>query len=373
MNILVLNYEFPPLGGGAAPISKELAVRMAQRGHKVDVVTMGYGNLPHYEEIKGVRVYRVKCLRSKLSSCQSWEQFSYIVCAKKVIKELINCNHYDICHTHFVVPTGVLALYVKRKYGLKYMITAHGSDVEGYNTKKSNLIVHKLIRKPWVTIVRESEATYAPSNYLIKLMGKRYHGKYSVIPNGIDLNLYQFTPGNKKEHRILFVGRLQSTKNVQAIIRAASMVSLGDWTIDIVGDGPYRKELESLARECGIQDSVVFHGRVENGSKEHISILNKAALFISESYFESFGVAVVEAIASGCSIILSDIEAHRMFAKDEDCFTDPDDIESLSKKIGEFIKGEKTFSSDRGIIEKFAWEHVTDLYEKEYMRIAVNK
>lgn len=369
MRILVLNYEFPPLGGGAAPISKELAIRMAQRGHQVDVVTMGFRGLPDFENISGVRIYRIRCIRKKQSSCQPWEQLSYIIAAKKTIKKLITENHYDLCHAHFIVPTGILAGYVKRKYGLRYLVTAHGSDVEGHNSKKSNLIMHRLIRPLSRSIIKEAEVVTAPSDFLLRLMKKRHEGNYLIIPNGINLEKYQQNPGVGKEHRILYIGRLQETKNVQTLIKAIAGVDMKDWHVDIVGDGPYRNELERLTEELRLKETITFHGWVTNGSDEHLSFLRRAALFVSHSYFESFGVAVVEAVAVGCAVLLSDIEPHRMLVNNPECFTSPDDVESLSEKIGAFIQGEKDFSVDRKILDQYEWNQVTDLYEKEYERI----
>lgn len=371
MRILVLNYEFPPLGGGAAPISKELAIRMAQKGHQVDVVTMGFRGLPDFENISGVRIYRIKCIRKKQSSCQPWEQLSYIIAAKKVIKKLIAENRYDLCHAHFIVPTGVLAKYVKRKYGLRYLVTAHGSDVEGHNSKKSNIIMHRLIRQLSGSIIREAEEVTAPSDFLLRLMKMRHEGNYLIIPNGIDLGKYRQKPGDGKEHRILYIGRLQKTKNVQTLIKAIARVDMGDWHVDIVGDGPYRNELERLTETLHLKETISFHGWITNGSDEHLSFLRRAALFVSNSYFESFGVAVIEAVAVGCSVLLSDIEAHRMLVNNPDCFTDPDDASTLSVKIGEFIQGEKDFSVDRKILDQYEWNNITDLYVKEYERIRI--
>lgn len=368
MKVLVLNYEFPPLGGGAAPVSKELAIRMTKKGHQIDVVTMGFEGVPEYENISGVRVWRVKCIRKKQSSCQPWEQLSYIIAARKTIKRLILENHYDLCHTHFIVPTGVLARYVKRKYGLRYLITAHGSDVEGHNSKKSNIIMHRLLRPLSRSIIREAEEVAAPSDFLLRLMQKRHKGNYLIIPNGIDLAKYRQKPGVSKEHRILYVGRLQETKNVQTLIKAIARVDMENWHVDIVGEGPYRDELERLTEKLHLKDTITFHGWIENGSEEHLSFLSRAALFVSHSYFESFGVAVVEAVAAGCSVLLSDIEAHRMLVNNLECFTDPDDELNLSRKIEAFINGEKDFSVDRRILEQYDWNRVTDLYEKEYER-----
>jgi len=74
MKILMLNYEFLPLGGGASPVSYEIAKGYAKLGHKVDVVTMGYKNLLNFEIKEGINIYRVKCLRSKKEICHPWEQ-----------------------------------------------------------------------------------------------------------------------------------------------------------------------------------------------------------------------------------------------------------------------------------------------------------
>jgi glycosyltransferase involved in cell wall biosynthesis len=72
--ILVLNYEFPPLGGGASPVSYEIAKEYAKKGHQVDVVTMGFKGLPKEEKKEGMRIFRVPCIRLKKEICHPWEQ-----------------------------------------------------------------------------------------------------------------------------------------------------------------------------------------------------------------------------------------------------------------------------------------------------------
>ena len=110
--ILVLNYEFPPLGGGASPVSYELALKLSETGDfDIDVVTMGYKDLPKYEEVnKNFRIHRVWSWRSKKELCHPWEQATYLVSAWFKCKELLKNTKYDICHCHFIIPTGVLAL-----------------------------------------------------------------------------------------------------------------------------------------------------------------------------------------------------------------------------------------------------------------------
>jgi hypothetical protein len=88
--ILMLNYEFPPLGGGASPVSYELAKGYVKLGHSVDVVTMGFKGLPDYEKKDGINIYRVPCWRTKKEICHPWEQLSYIISAKKFLKKQTN-------------------------------------------------------------------------------------------------------------------------------------------------------------------------------------------------------------------------------------------------------------------------------------------
>lgn len=371
MRILVLNYEFPPLGGGAAPVSKELAIQSVKAGHKVDVITMGFKGIPVYEQIEGVRVYRIKCLRKKQSSCQPLEQLTYLISIRMFLKNHMRKNHYDICHCHFVVPTGEAARYVKKTYRIPYIITAHGSDVEGHNLKSSNRILHRIIRPLWRRIVNDAEAIVAPSKYLKDLMNGNFPGsKYQVIQNGIDIEKYQsLSNPSYKEKRILFMGRLQESKNVQMLLKAVSLVDMQGWKVDIVGDGPYRRHLERMVKELHLQKLVQFHGWLPSGGEEQLSLLKKASLFVSESLFESFGMAVVEAVASGCSVLLSDIEAHRELIQGADCFTQINDVEALAEKLQAFIMGKREYSVDGMLIKRYSWKYIAEKYELIYEKV----
>ena len=92
MNILVLNYEFPPIGGGASPVSRDLAVELVKQGNKVTVVTMAFKGLLNKENVDGIEVHRVKCIRSKAFVCHPWEQLSYLISAYFYIKKMKMVN-----------------------------------------------------------------------------------------------------------------------------------------------------------------------------------------------------------------------------------------------------------------------------------------
>lgn len=366
MKILVLNYEFPPLGGGASPVSKEIAVQLQRMGHRVTVVTMGFEGLPAYEEIEGVRVYRLKCWRSKKSSCMPWEQYTYLVAIRKFMKKHLVENYYDVCHTHFIIPTGEAAQWLNKYYHIPYIITAHGSDVEGYNQKKYMKIMHKILKPSWKSIVRNSNGVVAPSLYLLGLMKKEMqNGDYTLIPNGLDVKKYKtlYSEDFQKEHRILLMGRMQKSKNFQTILRAISKIDLQDWKLDILGDGPYREELERLSKELGISDRVNFRGWIDNSSQEQFMYLKKASIYITASHFENCPMAVLETIAAGCYPLLSDIPGHRQFIKDNKYFFEMDSEDELAEKVENLIKTNWNDNREFTNIWDYDWKNIMCKYE----------
>lgn len=366
MKVLVLNYEFPPLGGGAAPVCKDLAIQLHKRGHEVTVVTMGFGNLPVVEEIQGVKVYRLKCLRKKKNVCKPWEQYSYLMAIRYFMKQHMKTHRYDVCHVHFVIPTGEAAKWIQKKYGIPYIITAHGSDVEGHNQKLSMKIMHRLLRNGWRAIVNGAYVVISPSQYLMDLMRHNYFcNKYIYIPNGIEWNIWhECAQTEYKQNKILVMGRLQKFKNVQMILHAFSQVDLGDWRIDILGDGPYRQELEQLTIKLGLEERIRFHGWIDNGTDEQMKFLKEASIYISASQFENCPMSVIEAASAGCSPLLSDIPAHRQLIAEDKYYFQLDDTQGLAEKIQKLITRKQCAEDIMGI-EEYDWEIIAAQYEKE--------
>lgn len=280
------------------------------------------------------------------------------------MKQHMKTHTYDVCHTHFVIPTGEAALWVNRKYGLPYVITAHGSDVEGHNHKIYMKIMHRLLRSSWRKIVNCSEGVIAPSVYLQNLMKSRYdQGKYSFIPNGLDIVKYVQLAVQGKEKSILVMGRLQRHKNVQTILRALAQTDLTDWTVDILGDGPYSKELERLVLEFKLTSFVKFHGWIDNGSREQMYYLRKSSIYITASYFENCPMSVIETIAAGCYPLLSDIPAHRQLVSEDEYYFEANDIQGLSFKLQALINKIDKIPRNRIDISRYDWKNIINQYE----------
>lgn len=246
------------------------------------------------------------------------------------------------------------------------MITAHGSDVEGHNQKKSMAVMHCLLRRRWQEITDHAFYIVSPSVYLKKLMRHRHpKGRYAVIPNGIDTKRYKsFADVRCKEKRILVMGRLQPFKNVQMILEAVAEITeknMNGWVVDILGEGPFREKLEATAKHLGISETVRFYGWIANNSKEQLDFVKHASIYISASMFENCPMSVIEAVLAGCYPLLSDIPAHRQLISEDEFYFELGNTKKLAEKIRRrIIHGVQEW---RYNLDRLDWEVILPQYE----------
>jgi glycosyltransferase involved in cell wall biosynthesis len=304
LQVLVVNHEFPPVGGGASAVTYELASGYAKRGHAVSVVTMRYDGLPEHERKDGVEIYRVRCVRRRKDMCTVPEMLTFVISARRFLSRHLRTRTYDINHTHFVVPSGAIALWAKRTFGLPYILTAHGSDVLWYNPRFR--FVYPLVSRAWMQIVREAKIITSPSSALARLI-RALNERLPVITirNGIDPD--RFVGTTAKENRILVVSRLVRAKGVQDVLDALRGLELRGWKVDIVGDGPYRRALEQSAVRYKLLDYVTFHGWIDHNSDHMLELYSRARIFVSASHRENMSMSLLEALAARCWIVASNV------------------------------------------------------------------
>lgn len=365
--ILVLNYEFPPLGGGASPVSYEIARHLSETGNfDIDVVTMGYKGLPAYEEINThFRIHRVRSWRSKKEICHPWEQATYLVSAWFKCKELLKKNSYDICHCHFIIPTGALALKLKKKFGLPYIITSHGSDVLGYNTRFK--LLYPFLVSRWKKILNNANTIISPSAFLKSEILKAYPAfnpeKIKVIPNGIDTD--KFIPQAKKKY-IFSSGRLLSNKGFQYLVEAVADKDIG-YEVHIAGDGPMMPQLKDLAEKS--KTKVVLHGWLDNNGKQYKDLLEQSSIFALPSEAESFGMVVAEAMSAGSAVITSDTSGCAEVVGDTGLLVKPKDASDIKSKLESIITdkvrlAEMQQSATKRVRSLYDWDVVLGEYIK---------
>jgi len=335
LKILMLNHEFPPVGGGASPVTFELCKHLVARGHQVDVVTMHYDNLPRFETVSGVNIYRTAAIRRRANICHTYELATYAPGAFRKTMQLVRHKRYDIIHCHFIVPGGLLAWLINRLTGIPFLITCHGSDVPGYNPDRFGL-THKLIQPIWRILVSKNLQLTTPSNSLKELILKHYsHARVDVISNGIDTDFYRI---GKKEKSILVCSRMFPRKGLQYVIKAIKEMSI-DWEVNIIGEGPYLPELREAAKDSKVL--IKFWGWLDRNDQKFRELFNKSSIFIFTSEAESFGMVIAEAMAAGNAIIASDIPAHREVLANTGLFVEVRNSKQIRKQLQKLIDDEQ--------------------------------
>lgn len=298
--LLSLSYEYPPLGGGGAKVVNSLTDQMLSRGLEIDLVTMAYQNLPREESSKNFNIFRIPCLRRNESVCHPHEMLPYLILAIPKVLGLASKNRYSVNHTHFIFPDGVLAYLARRFKGIPYVITAHGSDVPGYNPDRFQFL-HKVLAPLWAVVARNAETIICPSAHLQELIHSvDPRVKTTVIPNGIDLD--RFDPSRPRKRQALVVTRMVERKGVQFLIEALAGWD-HDFDVKIVGDGPYLPELRRKAKD--LQVNVEFLGYVDNKSQEFRDLFETSEVYVFTSSSENFPIVLLEAMTAGTAIITS--------------------------------------------------------------------
>ncbi|HYR57682.1 MAG TPA: glycosyltransferase, partial [Chthoniobacteraceae bacterium] len=310
MKILVLCYEYPPIGGGGGNIAKAVAEQLAARGHEVRVQTAALGRRSKRETLGGVEIFRTASLRRVPDTCTVPEMGLYIFTSLRPTLRHIREWKPDIIHAHFAVPTGVLAWLAHKLTGMPYVITAHLGDVPGgvpEQTDKMFRRVAPLARRIW----RDAAAATAVSSFVQELAQQAYGRKVERILNGIDLSDAPVAPPPPNSpRRLVFIGRLNPQKNPVFFIDAlAQLRDVSPWILTLIGDGPLMGEVRAAIARHDLARRINVTGWLAPAQVHRI--LAESDILCMPSISEGLPMVGIEALKFGLAIVASDIPGLR--------------------------------------------------------------
>ena len=373
MKILIISHEYPPIGGGGANACFFLAREFARMGNRVVIITALFEGCPATETTPdGVLLCRVRCRRKNQEKSSFSEMLSYLLGAWKVAGNMAREEKFDKCLVFFGIPSGPLALHLKRRYGLPYTVRFGGGDIPGAQKRFKYLymVLSLVVRGIW----KNADSLVANSEGL-RARAMKFESRYKIdiVANGVDSSF--FVPseahGSGDEIRVLFVSRLIEGKGLQYLIPAIPDISKKVYTecgknvrLVIVGDGPYREYLETLARGSGAEGCVCFEGRKDKA--QVLRYYQNADIFVLPSLSEGMPNVVLEAMACGLPIVMTPCEGSKELVTDNGIISPIDEFadnliklcvnDELRKKMGE--------NSLRHVKEHFQWEGIARRYIK---------
>lgn len=305
---------FLPDVNGAARFTRDLAVRLARRGHDVHVIAPAIStrSATGIEVIDGqpIRVHRLASVRWP---SHDWLRFVPPWRVRAAAGRILDQVRPDVVHVQSFINIGRGLAREAHSRDLPLMATNHVMpdnivDVSGFPQALKprlaqfgwNLADSVLALADTVTSPTPIAARYLTENTSVD----------TVIPLSCGIDLERFTPRFERPagNRVVYVGRLDPEKNIDTLLTAFSLVppELSDG-LDLVGGGTAHARLAACAEELGIADRVVFHGRVSD--ERLIELHEQASVFVMASTAELQSIATLEAMACGTPVVLADAMA----------------------------------------------------------------
>ncbi len=305
MKILLINSEYPPIGGGASNASANLAREFVRLGHQVTVLTSSFAHLSRDETIDGVRIVRLPSLRSRADRSSTIEQIAFMLSAALLGLATTLRWRPKVVLAFFGAPSGVAPWLWSFFSRTPYVVSLRGGDVPGfrpYDFAHQHRLLSPLLRSVW----KRAAAVVANSAGLRELARKFEPTiEVSVISNGVDLDAFKDEPRQWSPVRMLFVGRVVYQKGLDLLFTALTSLKDAEWELNIAGDGPRVDDLKAQARELGIDKKVTFLGW--QTSSQLPGVLLSANLFVHPSRHEGMPNALLEAMASGLPAVATRI------------------------------------------------------------------
>ncbi len=367
MRIAIVTQSYYPRPGGVTEVAHYTARHLKEKGHLVKIITTRY-NSEKRNESDVIRIGRNMLVPVN----GAWVNVTVGIGLKKRLREIFESYEFDIIQTHCALVPTLPLLSIKAVLPWQKLIgTFHAAAEKN--------IAYRIFQGALNRRAMRFDRRIAVSDAAMRFAAKYFPGEYTIVPNGIDCD--RFNPANEaiEKYRdgsfnILYVGRMDKRKGVSYLLKALPIVQRNmkkKVRLILVGEGKLRRVFcQRPLRMNGAE--VIFTGRV---SPEDLPRYYRTAdLFCSPATGqESFGIVLLEAMASGVTVVASDIPGYRQVINNgiDGILVPPRDPRLLAKAILD-VAGDEAFNAQlskagREKALTYDWKIVVDMLEKIFM------
>lgn len=289
------------------------------------------------------------------------------------IFKLIKKYDIDIILANWIVPQGLIAIFVKKllKKEIKIYIISHGGDAKLLNS-------NSILKRIGNFVMNNATKTIAVSSYVKKTLSEisRKNLKFNTIPMGVDIDKFNNNKEiEKKKYDLIFVGRLEEKKGVKILIDAIKELSLKDlyFNVIIIGSGTLKNSLQKRTSEYNLNNSITFTGSLTH--EQIVEYMSLSKIFILPSIdlsYDSEGLPTVllEAMAMGLAIITTDAGGITDVAKNDynSILIEQNNVKMLSEKIETLINNpselKKLKLNALKTAKEYSYENIVERYYK---------
>jgi glycosyltransferase involved in cell wall biosynthesis len=381
MKLLILNYEYPPIGGGAGIITEYIAKGLSNKSHDVTVLTTWFTDKKDVEFYENLRIIRLKSKRKTLYKSNPWEMWSWVKMSKKFLKKHLLKERYDLCIANFAIPGGEVAYSFKHNYNLPYVIISHGHDIPWFYPEQ--MFWYHLFTYHWIRrICLQSELNFVQSdemkNNIDAFLGLKHNNKNKIIHNGWDRA--NFYPDYKKRNdflTIVFPGRLVKQKDPITFLKSITIASkkIPNLQVKILGNGPLMNELKKYVNENELNNIITFKGWLSKS--EMLEEYQSSSLTVLPSINEGMSISLMEALACGHYIITTDVSNNKTLISENinGNIIEKSNPQQIADKIVYYYenKFKENYIISKNDLEKYdniySWDSIINKYEEEFLEL----
>lgn len=307
----MLSWEYPPISvGGLAKHVEEISIALSLKSVEVHVLSVGETQTPKVERRNNLWIHRVDPYPLQAPNFTTWIQHLNFRLIEEAIYLINTWGPFNIVHSHDWL-VGYAGKVIKNAYKIPLVATVHATEAgrnQGLYTPEQNYINQI---EWWLTY--EAWKVIVCSQHMVQEVKKLFNlppDKIKLIPNGVNIAKYSQSPLKNMSFGpgkiVFFIGRLVREKGVQVLLEAAPQIIAAEPEVQffIAGKGPMEQQLKEQAKSLGIESYVNFLGYVEEEIK--IALYKQAAAAVFPSLYEPFGIVVLEAMAAGAPVVVSD-------------------------------------------------------------------
>ena len=365
-----------PTYGGSGAVATELGLQLAERGHEVHFISYAQPfRLTTFRD-------RVYFHEVEVPHYPLFEYPPYSLALAVQVGEVARQHELDLLHAHYAIPHAAAAwmaeqMLLEERLELKIVTTLHGTDITLVGQDPSFWSITRFS-------VEKSDGVTAVSEYLREETYRAFQCRRAdirVIPNFIDPAVFDrgryechagtLAPGGEKI--VMHISNFRPVKRVGDVVAAfAGMREHVAARLVFVGDGPERAHAREEVARLGLDEDVVFLGKLESVAE----LLSCADLFLLPSEMESFGLVALEAMASGVPVIgttgsgLGEVVDH-----DENGFLHPiGDVAAMSASGARLLSDSDLWArfsaaARERSVERFHVDKVIPMYEAFYAEV----
>lgn len=360
-------------GGGVKEIVLAMQAELIQRGHEAYIITPQPRDYD-VESAKHENIIFVGSSSDFNSPLQTTVQVSAGL--NESIDAMLEEHNFDILHFHEPwVP--MLSRQILTRSNTINVATFHANIPKTIMGRTVAKVVTPYTKSVLKYIHEFTAVSDAAAEYVCSLTD----APVAIIPNGIDLAQFKAPArrADKRKHKTIFyVGRLEGRKGVKYLLQAFALVQEKDpeTSLIIAGDGPEREKLEMLADDLGLRN-VTFAGYITD--KQKLQYMKDADLFTAPAlYGESFGIVLLEAMASGLVTVAGDNPGYSsvMQGLGTISLVDPKDSDEYARRLHLLLnepdlrKLWRTWASEE--IGQYSYPNVVSQYEEIYNQALKN-